>query len=89
VANLSGVSYGDESQEEALVTRVAIINRSPEPLRVRSKYRGLFHGDLLRYGKHTIRYAVTSSAHQRLVTDFMKDYPGIKVDIGASGLERR
>jgi hypothetical protein len=83
------VVYGDESQEEVLVTRVAVINHDPAPLRVKRKYWGLFHGDVVRYGKHTIRYAVTSTAHQRLVTAFMKDYPGLKVDIGASGLEQR
>jgi hypothetical protein len=84
-----GIVYGDESQEEVLVTRVAIINRNPTPVRVGKKYWGLFHGDVVRYGKHTIRYAVTSTAHQRLVTAFMKDYPCLKVDIGASGLEQR
>jgi hypothetical protein len=88
VADLSGVVYGDESQEEVLVTRVSIIYRGLEPLRVKPKYRVFFHGDVLRYGRHTIRYAVTSTQHQRLVTAFMKDYPGVKVDVGASGLER-
>jgi hypothetical protein len=82
------IVYGDESQEEVLVTRISVINRSPVPVRVSSKYRGLFHGDLIRYGRHTVRYAVTSIDHQRLVTAFMKDFPGLKVDIGASGLER-
>jgi hypothetical protein len=83
------IAYGDEGQEETLVTRVAIINRSPIPVRVKRRYWGLFHGDVVRYGKHTIRYAVTSTAHQRLVTAFMRDYPHLKVDIGASGLEQR
>jgi hypothetical protein len=84
-----GIVYGDESQEETLITRVAVINRDSKPLRVKQKYSGLFHGDVVRYGKHTIRYAVTSTTHQRLVSAFMKDYPGLKVDIGASGLEQR
>jgi hypothetical protein len=82
------VSYGDESQEEVLVARVSVINRGPDPVRVKPQYRALFHGDLVPYGKRTIRYAVTSVAHQRLVTDFMRDYPNLKVDVGASGLER-
>jgi hypothetical protein len=81
------VVYGDEGQEEALITRVSFINRSPVPVRVKSKYRVLFHGDVVRYGRHTVRYAVTSVDHQRLVTAFMKDYPNVKVDIGASGTE--
>jgi hypothetical protein len=82
------VSYGDESQEEVLVARVSVINRSPVPVRVKPQYRVLFHGDQVPYGKRTIRYAVTSVAHQRLVTAFMKDYPKLQVDVGASGLER-
>jgi hypothetical protein len=83
------ITYGDESQEEALITRIAVINRSPVPVRVKPRYRVLFHGDVVRYGRHTVRYAVTSTAHQRLVTAFMKDYPLLTVDIGASGIERR
>jgi hypothetical protein len=82
------IVYGDEVQEEVLVTRVSVINRSPVPVRVGSKYWGLFHGELICYGRHTVRYAVTSKDHQRLITAFMKDYPDLKVDIGASGLER-
>ena len=83
------IVYGDESLEEVLVVRVSVVNRGAEPVRVAPQYRGLFHGDLVRYGRHTVRYAVTSTAHQRLVTAFMKEYPQLKADIGASGLESR
>jgi hypothetical protein len=82
------IVYGDESREEVLVARISVINRSPVPVRVDSRFRGLFHGDSVPYGKHTIRYAVTSVAHQRLVTALMKGYSQLEVDVGASGLER-
>jgi hypothetical protein len=82
------IIYGDEKQEEVLVTRIRVINRGPVPVRVASKYRCLFHGsDLVPYGVTTIRYPVTNIWYQRLMGSFAADNPGLKVDIGASGIE--
>jgi hypothetical protein len=82
------VVCGDEKAEDVLVTRISIINRNPVPVSVAQKYRSLFHGATkIRYGKHTVRYPVTHTGYQRLVTAFINDHPNLKVDIGASGIE--
>jgi hypothetical protein len=84
----SSVVFGDEKQEEVLLTRIRIINRGHLPVRVASKYRCLFHGgDMVPYGATTIRYPITNTWYQRLMGSLVKDYPGLKVDIGASGIE--
>jgi hypothetical protein len=82
-------SVVDEASEEVLVTRIMIINRHPEPVGVLPKYRCLFHGkEVIPYGKFVVRYPVTNIWYQRLLSSFVRDYPGLQVFVGASGIER-
>jgi hypothetical protein len=79
---------GNEKEEEVLITRISIVNRSPEPVTVAQKFIGLFHGNTkIKYGKHTVRYPVTHTGYQRLVTAFINEHPNLRVDIGSTGIE--
>jgi hypothetical protein len=79
---------GDESGEEVLVTRISIINRNPSPVSVAARYASLLHGSRrVDYGRTVVRYPVTNTGYQRLVTAFINEHPELRVDIGSSGIE--
>jgi hypothetical protein len=82
------LAAGEEREEEVLITRISVINRNPSPVSVAARYAGLFHGrDYVEYGRTVIRYPVTNTGYQRLVTAFINEYPGLRVDVGSSGIE--
>ena len=84
-----GVEIVDESRMETVITRVTVINPSPTPVSLPTKYRGLFHGvSALPYGRHVFRFPITHMGYKRLVSSFQAQFVGrLRVDYGSAGFD--
>jgi len=77
-----------ESLPKALViARTTFLNPNPEPFLVPQEWVWLIRKEVLDYGKHTIRYPLTSTTHQRGVTEFGLAFPEIKQISGIESIE--